>query len=495
MDPFKPMMVLACAGLIAQAGPEPYAADWASLSAYRCPEWFRDAKFGIYAHWGVYSVPKASGWTDWYGRVMYQRGSELHAFHTAHYGPVDRFGYKEFIPRFTADKFNADAWAELCLEAGARFAGPVGEHADGFSMWASKVNPWNAAAMGPRRDIVAEMERAVRQRGMKFLVSMHHSWNWGWYPTWQEGTDCADPANASFYGPRLPASARGGGDLGTMSGHALPMPSPDFERVWLEKVREVVSGYSPDLLWFDNRMQILSEGVRQEMAAFYYNHAAARNQEAVLTFKRPDMPLGTGTVDLERARMPDIYPDPWLTDSSISRESWAWSADLTCYTTDRLVDDLVDIVSKNGCLLLNIAPHPDGSIPAEQQERLRGIGAWLKLNGEAIYGSRPWLIYGEGPTQTPTGHLADQEFEGFCAEDIRFTTQGAQLYAIALGWPENGTLHIGALGQARYNGKLKGVALLGHAGKLDWTQGPGALEIRLPSKPPCSHAYVFRIDR
>lgn len=473
----------------------PFEADWDSLRQYECPQWFRDAKFGIYAHWGVYSVPGAPGGTDWYGRNMYQKGHANNRFHLKTYGGLDEFGYKDFVPLFTAEKFNADEWVALFEEAGAKFVGPVGEHADGFSMWDSEVNPWNAADMGPRRDIVAEMEQAVRKRGLKFLVSMHHSWLWGWFPTWQEGTDCADPANASLYGPKLPETSRGGRTPDGRKRRAYPLPSPEFEKVWLAKVKEVVDGYSPDVLWFDNRMQILSENARQQMAAYFLNHAARRGQEAVLNFKRPDMPLGTGTIDLERSRMPDIYPEPWLTDSSVSRASWSWTSDLQCYSTDRLIDDLVDIVSKNGSLLLNVAPHPDGSIPKDQQERLRGMGKWLKLNGEAIYGSRPWIIFGEGPTETKTGHLADQHFDGFGDRDIRYTTKDGQLYAIALGWPEDGTLEIVTLGKSQYNAPVKGVELIGYNGKLKWEQTEKALEIKLPSRKPCEHAFVFKIHR
>lgn len=487
----KLLLATAC-GLSATRGESSrFEANWESLSAYECSTWFQDAKFGIYAHWGVYSVPEAAGNTDWYGRNMYHAGSANNVHHVQTFGAVDAFGYKDLVPRFTAEKFNAEEWVDLYVEAGAQFAGPVGEHADGFSMWDSKVNPWNAAAMGPRRDIVAEMEQAVRKRGLKFLVSMHHSWLWGWFPTWQEGTDCADPANASLYGPAVSSSARRGSS--TQQTH--PLPSAEFERVWLEKVKEVVSNYSPDLLWFDNRMRILSEGARQEMAAFYYNHAAQQDQEAVLTFKRPDMPLGTGTIDLERSRMPDIYPDPWLTDTSVSRASWSWASDLQCYSTDRLVDDLVDIVSKNGCLLLNIAPHPDGTIPEEQKARLRGIGTWLRLNGEAIYGTRPWIIFGEGPTETKVGHLADKHFDGFGAQDIRFTTKNGQLYGIVLGWPESGRLEIRALGRARFTAPVTGVRLIGHSGTLEWKQTTNALEIRLPKNKPCEHAFVFKINR
>ena len=475
----------------------PFQPTWESLRHYQCPEWFRDAKFGIYAHFGVYSAAEGSRNTDWYGRNMYKQGHPNRVEHEAKYGPVSQFGYKDLVPLFKAEKFSADQWVDLYIEAGAKFAGPVGEHSDGISMWDSEVNPWNTADMGPKRDIVAEMEKAVRKRGLKFLVSMHHHWLWGWFPTWDPNSDASDPAYSSLYGPRYPSTAQGrllpDGHFDNM--YADPIPSPEFQAQWLAKVHEVVENYSPDLLWFDNRMELMTEQIRMEMASSYYNHAYAKGQQPVLTYKRPDMALGTATSDLERARMPDIFPEPWLTDTSIGVTSWSYANDLEYYSTDRLVDDLVDIVSKNGCLLLNIAPRPDGTIPDEQQKRLREIGKWLRLNGEAIYGSRPWLLYGEGPTQTPTGHLADYEFEGFGSADIRFTTNNGSLYAICLGWPEEGTVTIESLSLARYSTEIKGVSLLGHDGKLEWGRTTDGLVIQLPSQRPCEHAFVFKIER
>lgn len=479
-------------GLIAKETEQAFEPTWESLQQYECPDWFRDAKFGIYTHWGVYSVPECP--SDWYGHNMYYKSHPNYKFHTETYGDVKEFGYKDLVPLFTAPKFDADEWAELFAESGARFAGPCGEHADGFAMWDSKVNPWNAADMGPKRDIVAELGKAVRKRGLKYVVSLHHSWLWGWFPTWDETTDCADPENASLYGEKLPSTA-----WQTQEGHnyyhVYPMPSDAFEQVWLEKVKEVVDGYSPDLLWFDNRVQILSEGIRKEMMAYAYNQAAKNEQEFVLTFKRPDFPLGTGTVDLERNRMPKIYPDPWLTDNSISQKLWIWTTELECYPANNLIDDLVDIVSKNGCLLLNLAPHPNGTIPEDQKDRLRAMGKWLELNGEAIYESRPWLIYGEGPTETKVGHLADMQFDGFGNEDIRFTTRDEQLYAIALGWPDDGTLEIGSLSDTRYNTEIKSVEMIGHKGKLKFEKTQDAFVIHFPEDKPCEHAFVLKLNR
>ena len=491
------LISLVALGTTNQAQPEPgdgpFEASWESLARYDCPDWFRDAKFGIYAHWGPYSAAEGVANTDWYSHYMYVEGHRVNRFHLENFGPVDEFGYKDLIPRFTAEKFDADEWVQLYVEAGARFAGPVGEHADGFAMWDSKVSDWNAAKMGPERDIVAEMERAVRARGLKFMVSLHHHWKWGWYPTWDPKADASDPRHAGLYGPAVPPSAFGVKGGGPRS--VEPMPTPEFCDQWLAKVKEVVDGYEPDLLWFDNRMTILPERYRLEMASYYYNRALEKERPVVLTYKRPDLAFGTATSDLERARMPDLFPEPWLTDTSLSAGSWAYASDITYYSTDRLVDDLVDIVSKNGCLLLNIAPHPDGTIPEEQKERLRGSGRWLAITGEAIYGSRPWLIFGEGPTVTPTGHLSDTRFDGFGADDIRFTTQGETLYAVVLGWPESGEVSIRSLGTWRSPEAVTGLRLLGNSGELEWKQEPNALRIVLPEERPCEHAFVFEVTR
>ena len=364
----------------------PFKPEWESLKQYRCPEWFRDAKFGIYAHWGPYSVPEFQ--TEWYSHWMYQTGV-VHQFHVKKYGPVDKFGYKDLIPRFTGEKFNADEWAELYRQAGAQFAGPVAEHADGFAMWDSDLTRWNAKQMGPKRDIVGEMEKAVRKRGMKFVTTLHHSWLWAWYATPLEEADVLDPQYEEFYGPVLPPSTF----------HIYPTPGPDeaFCTRWLEKTKEVISKYHPDLLWFDTKLYIIGESYRREMVSYFYNQAAQRAQPVVLTYKQQD--LKAGVLDLERTRMTTTYPAPWMTDTSIASDSWSYTTTLQYYSATRLVHDLVDIVSKNGCLLLNVAPRSDGTIPQEQRERLLAMGRWLKVNGEAIYGSRPWRVFGEGPTK------------------------------------------------------------------------------------------------
>ncbi len=475
-----------CSGLSQELVTPTFEKNWKSLQNYECPDWFRDAKFGIYAHWGPYCIPAFPTTTDWYSHHMYQPGHAIHKYHVETYGPITEFGYKEFVPQFTAPKFNADAWAQLYEESGARFAGPVAEHCDGFAFWDSNITEWDSVDKGPKRDVVAEMEKAVRSRGLKFMTSFHHHWKWGWYATPIKGADCLDPAYSQLYGPPLPASAWG-------THHPRPKPDSAFCTEWRDKVNEVVDKYQPDLIWFDNRMDIIEESYRIDMTAHYYNQAALRGQEVVLNYKNKDIAKGAGVIDLERNRMPDIFPEPWLTDTSIAKNSWSYCPELDYYSTDRLIHDLIDIVSKNGCLLLNIAPHPDGSIPEPQKQRLRAMGTWLRTNSDAIYGTRPWKVFGEGPTKTPEGHLSDLDFEGFAAEDIRFTQakDGSTLYVFLFGWPENDSLIVRSLTPDR--GTIKTVNYLAYDTPVQWRQSDGGLILNLSAKPPAKHAIVLKL--
>lgn len=457
--------------------------NWESLQRYECPEWFRDAKFGIYAHWGPYAVPAYH--SEWYSHSMYFNDRKRQE---KTYGPLKDFGYKDFIPNFTGEKFDADQWAELYKKAGAKFAGPVAEHADGFSMWDSSLTEWDSVEKGPKRDVVGELERAIRKRGMKFVTTFHHQWLWGWYPTYDETTDASDPKYAGLYGPKVAP--------GQFTDTAVRNAA--FCKLWQEKVDEVVQKYRPDMIWFDTRMNLIREPYRLRMAANFYNTGLKDSHDVILTYKNEDMQTGTATFNMERSRMRDISSDPWQTDTSIARNSWGYVEGLEYYSTQRLIQDLVDIVSKNGCLLLNIAPRADGSIPREQIDRLLEMGDWLRINGEAIYGTRPWKTFGEGPAIIPAGHLADLKFKGFCAKDIRFTRSkdGKTLYAICLDRPESGSLFVKSLGtDAHLLMKApRRVTMPGSNAKIKWTRAAGGMTFALPDKLPCEHVYVFRID-
>lgn len=487
---------IAAGTALSASADEPYEPTWESLTQRGFPDWFRDAKFGIYAHWGPYSATGAPELTDWYSHHMFEPDHPIHDFHLKTYGPPREYSYERFIHRFTAERFDAEAWADLFVDSGARFAGPVAEHADGFAMWPSDVTPWNAVEMGPKRDVVGEMEAAVRKRGLRFMTSLHHHWKWAWYPTGTPQVDVSTARARALYGPPAPIEAFDATPV-EMSYEELPpehLPPRDFADEWLVKTKEVIDGYRPDLLWFDNRMNILPESYRREMAAYYYN--AADGEPWVLTYKGEEMRRGSGVLDLERNRMTETYPDPWLCDTSIAANSWAYATNLQYYSTARLIHDLVDIVSKNGCLLLNIAPAPDGTIPAEQQERLRGIGRWLQANGEAIYGTRPWKVFGEGDAVIPTGHLADLGFDGFTTEDIRFTVgRVGTLYATVLGWPGAGqAVAIAKLAEGGLmEGAVTSVELLSNGQPLEWERSTDALTIRLPEDLPKTEAVVFRL--
>ena len=477
--------ILSCAASL-HGAQGPYEPQWQSLARHAVPRWYEDAKFGIYFHWGPYSV--AAFGSEWYSRNMYQNGPE-NKFHVEKYGPLDKFGYKDFIPLFTAEKFNADEWAELFEKAGARFAGPVAEHAEGFALWDSKVNPWNAAKMAPKQDLVGKLETAIRKRNLKFITTFHHQWLWGWYSTTMTNADVFDPHFYSFYGQPLPTNAF---DFA----NPVPKPTAEFCQTWHDKVIEVIDAYHPDLIYFDNRTTIIDEPTRLKFLAYFYNQAQKKGREVVMTYKNEDFAKGSGVVDLECGRMADITPFKWQTDDDMDWNSWAYLESPNYKPATRLIHQLVDIVSKNGNLLLDIGPRPDGTIPEPVKERLLQIGAWLKTNGEAIYGTRPFTVYGEGPTKIKEVHFGEQGLKAYTAADFRFTTEGRILYATALVWPPDGRLLIKTLASSNpaAPGKIRHVELLGFKGKVDWTQTGEGLSVRLPSQKTSDHAWVFKIS-
>ncbi|WP_152285452.1 alpha-L-fucosidase [Flavicella marina] len=485
-----------------------YSADWESLKQHETPEWFLDAKFGIYCHWGPYSVPEYEN--EWYAHWMYVneknpeakngKPSHFYTHHVETYGPLNEFGYKDFIPMFKAEKFDAAEWAQLFYDAGAKFAGPVSEHADGFAMWDSKLTKWDAKEMGPKRDIMGELSKEIRKRDMKFIATFHRQWLFGWFPTWDETTDASDPEYADLYGPKLkkgdfqypynPHEIDAGED------RYYPRAGKEFNDEWLNRLKEIIDNYNPDLVWFDNKMDVVSEEHRKEFLEYYYNHAENKGQEVVSTYKFYDFAKGTAVLDLERSRMKEKKDFPWLTDDSIDWKSWSHISNPRYKSTNRLIDFLVDVVSKNGAVLLNITPKSNGEIPELVKERLLEMGAWLKVNGEAIYGTRTFEIYGEGDAKVVEGHLSEEKNADNTAKDIRFTTKGDVLYAIALDWPENGELHIRTLkqGSELYQKDVASIQLLGNEGNLMFNRDTEGLKIKLPNKVG-DHAFVFKINR
>ncbi|KFF98665.1 alpha-L-fucosidase [Streptomyces scabiei] len=476
---------------VAEAAPNTYTPDWNSVDQHPpAPEWFQDAKFGIYFHWGAFSVPAFDN--EWYPRNMYQAGSNANRHHVATYGQPSAWPYHNFIngardlagntiefaPKLKSagGKFDPEEWVQLFVDAGARFAGPVAEHHDGFSMWDSQVNEWNSVNKGPRLDLLRLFSTAIRAKGLKLLVAMHHAYNFtGFYEF--------APAQTNSSLKKLY------GQLGSAAENQL----------WFDKLKEVVDHAQPDILWQDFNLDAVDETQRLNFLAYYYNQANSWGREVVATYK--DGMNGKGEVfDYERGGPADLTTPYWLTDDSISSSSWCYTRGIGYYTTQQMLHSFLDRVSKNGNVLLNIAPMADGTIPQAQKDILLAMGDHLKRFGESVYATRAWTAYGEGPTKMGGGSFTTPH--AGTAQDIRFTRNKANtvLYATVLGWPGS-SLTIKTLSRDRINlSSLTSVKLLGSTADtyIDLptpTQNASGLTITLPSSAPYNaNAYVLRLD-
>lgn len=469
----------------------PLSPDWKSLTAYRTPEWYRDAKFGIFIHWGVYSVAAYKG--EWYPRHMYERSGEYANYYqhqVSTYGAMPQVGYKDLIPRFKAEHFDPQAWAALFHAAGARYVVPVAEHHDGFAMYDSRLSDWTAVKMGPHRDVIGELAKAIRAQGMKLGLSSHraeHDWFYEYGRSFD--SDVNDPKYAALYGPAHPTESAKGADGKDVD---WTFVSDAYLDDWLARSSEIVQDYHPDLMYFDWWVgQPRFRGALAEFAAFYYNQAASRDQGVVLNYKLDNMMPGTGTLNIERGQAADILAQPWQTETSVSPDSWGFAEGDTYKSPDEIVQLLADVVSKNGNLLLNIGPKADGTIPDEAKSILLAIGQWMKVNGEAIYGSRPWQHFGEGPTQVAAGTMQDTNTKPYTPEDFRFTTHGGHLYAIEMAWPANGQAMIHSIMPSM---AVRKVTLLATGASIAFQQKADGLHLELPKRPSGLRAYVYRID-
>ncbi|MCJ8163281.1 alpha-L-fucosidase [Pontibacter sp. E15-1] len=475
-----------------------YTPDWDSLRKYETPEWFRDAKLGIFIHWGPYSVP-AYG-SEWYPRNMYQDSvvwggdgkvmqkepSGIYKYHVEKHGQPGKFGYKDFIPMFKAEKFNPDEWVRIFQDAGAKYIVPVAEHHDSFAMYASKVTRWNAKDMGPKRDVLGELVKAGKKKGLKVGASSHLAFNWDYFNHKPE-FDTSDPAYADLYGrahvPYTPADSQ-------------------FLEMWWARTKDIIDNYQPDILWFDFVLDRAEyRPYHPKLAAYYYNKGLEWGKEVVLQNKNfggfESYPPGTNVLDLERGKMSDINAYPWQTDTSIGKNSWSHVTNWDSKTPNTIVDDLIDIVSKNGNLLLNVGPKADGTIPEDQKLVLKEIGNWLKTNGAAIYGTRPWVIFGEGPTEVATGHHTEGKNKELTSDDFRFTKKGDTVYAIAMDFSKDGSYKITSFGsKSKYlaGSKIKQVKMLGSSAKVDWKQTSEGLVIKTPDVPQGKYACAFSIS-
>lgn len=485
---------------VVEAGP--YQATWDSLEKYEVPEWYKDAKFGIFIHWGVYAVPGYG--SEWYPRNMYinkdQWWGNAFKYHTENHGDHATFGYKDFIKDFKAEKFDADTWCQLFKDCGAKYIVPVAEHHDGFPMYDCSFSDWTATKMGPKRDIIAELETSARKQGLYFGVSSHRAFNWLYFVR-NEKFDSADKRFEGLYGRAIPELFKA--DAANYKKN-WPPQDDQFKDDWLARTCELTGKYNPDLIWFDfgianDKNRPYDQNPFQEhlkrFTAYYYNSAAAKGKVPILNYKWTAFPEKAAVLDLERNKMPEIRYPFWQTDTAVSKSSWGYTRNQKYKQPNRLVDDLIDIVAKNGCLLLNVGPRPDGTIPQEDTDILLEIGKWLKVNGEAIYGTRPFKIYGEGPTGTATGHLAEDKDKPFTPEDIRYTTKDGCLYVIALGWPESGKLTVKTMAEGcpHHPAAFASIEMLGSDEKIEMMRDAAGLTITMPKEKPCDHAFVFKL--
>ncbi len=458
----------------------PFEPTWESLEQFKPPDWYVDGKFGIFIHWGVYSVPAFGN--EWYPRNMYQQGSREFEHHLKTYGPQEKFGYKDFIPMLTAERYDPAAWANLFRKAGAKFVVPVAEHHDGFAMYDCSLSDWCAAKMGPRRDLIGDLARACRDEWLTFGLSSHRAEHWWFFDGGMKfPSDVQDPRFAGLYGPAQPNTMQ---------------PNEEFLDDWLARTCELVDKYQPQLVWFDWWIEqpVFAPYLRR-FAAYYYNRGVQWGRGVAINFKNKAFPAQAAVYDVERGQLDDIAPHFWQTDTAVAKNSWGYVTNQDYKTADQVIGDLADIVSKNGALLLNIGPRPDGSIPEGDERILLDVGRWLWTNGEAIYGTRPWKVFGEGPTQVIAGGFTDTKRGAFTSRDVRFTAKGDALYAIVLAWSEAGEVAIQSLGTGLrlYPREIGGVQLLGSKEPVAWTRDEAALRAKLPATRPCESACVLKI--
>src|SRR5574344_181801 len=459
----------------------PFQASWESLKDnYSVPRWFTDAKFGIFIHWGVYSVPAAG--SEWYPKHMY---NGMNKYHTETWGPSDTFGYKDFIPLFKADKFDPSAWAELFREAGARYVVMTAEHHDGFAMYASDLTEWNALDKGPHRDLIGDLSKAVRSEGLKFGVSYHRIENWDFMsPAKGVKNDLYDPEYAGLYGPPQKPSVYGSamGPGFDKNGNPVHPQNDAFLEEWLARAEEIVTKYQPDLFYFDNGVNSRSlDPWKLRFAQYYYNSAAKWGRSVSIQTKSADYLYGNIKAYERESRAPKtIESKYWQVDDPIGNK-FGYIEGLQLQSAGNVIGSLVNNISKNGNLCLNISPKSDGTIPENQQAVLREVGAWLKVNGEGVYGTSAWKVYGEG--KDVENNTSDHEW--------RFTVKGKNLYAFSLDW-NGGEAFVKSLNTGNA-GKVRKIELLGQKGSLKFRQTADGLKIMAPSAKPGSHISVFKI--
>ena len=499
------------------AGQGPFQPTWDSLLQYQFPDWYRDAKFGIWNHWSPQCVPEDG---DWYARNMYIPGAptygsqiEQNDYHRAHYGHPSRFGYKDLCAQWTLLNWQPDELMDLYVRAGAKLFVALANHHDGFDTWSSAHHPWNAQNIGPHRDVIGTWAQAARRRGLRFGVTVHQARNWWWFQP-AHGADATGPyAGVPYDGHLTLADGKGqwweGYDPQRLYGPKHPfdaLPDASYVKNFYDRTRDLIDQHDPDLLYFDNDRLPLGWG-GMCVGAYYYNRSQSRHGgriDCVMTGKNiPDHLQQALVADIERGLSSGILQHPWQSETCIGywhylRPLYEEPGDFGGYMhPGDVIHWLIDTVSKNGTFILNVPGKPDGTIDSKERLILERIGAWMAVNGEAIYATRPWKVYGEGPHLIRAGSFQGKSIQQLSAEDIRFTRNkaGTVVYAIALGWPEAPML-IRSLGTAAatHPGKVTQVELLGSQAKLSWRQAAEGLQVDLTKiSPAADYAAALRI--
>jgi alpha-L-fucosidase len=502
----------------------PFRPNWESLKGYRCPDWFRDVKFGIWAHWSPQCVPEQG---DWYARDMYIQGSSQYNYHVKTYGHPSQFGYKDICHMWRTDQWKPEELIRLYARTGAKYFVALANHHDNFDCWHSKYQPWNSVNIGPEKDLVGTWEKIARAHGLKFGISFHATPArvWREFMPVRYGSDDSGPLKGVPYdGVLTKADGRGkwweSMDPQDLNGcpHDKDTPCPEFVENFMLRVRDLIDKYNPDLLYFDDNCDwdfdsgapsgkelnvwLGMPELTPVIMAYYYNANVRRNGgklDAVFNIKNvPTAVMSTVVRDFEMRQADMLEPNPWQTDACIG--SWHYSRRIfenhKYRTPEAIVHLLVDVVSKNGNLLLNIPLPGHGRPDADEFAFLDKFGAWMALNREAIYSTRPWKVFGEGPTKAAGGSLYQGPGAQFVGGDIRFTTKGDSLYAIVLAWPQERRLIIKSLASDSplYRSEIARIELLGSESKIVWSRHTEGLTVNLPQKAPCDYAYVFKIN-
>jgi len=480
--------------------PGPFEGTRQSLRQWQIPEWYRDAKFGIWAHWGPQS---AIEYGDWYARNMYIQGNKQYEYHVKTYGHPSKVGYKDVIPTWKADKFDPDHLLGLYKKAGAKYFCSMAVHHDGFDLWDSKYQPrWNSVAMGPKKNIVDGFRKAAQKHGLRFGLSEHLAPSYHWFSTSHMSDktgplagvpyDGADPAYADLY-HQLPKYYPY--NYGLLNDRQAPA---QWKQHYFNRIRDLVDKYQPDLLYSDG--DIFFEEYGLALVADLYNLSAKNHGghcEAVYTSKLPsDCEVGTCILDWERGVAAGIPANPWQTDTCIG--DWHYNREVQYKSPKYVVDLLVDIVSRNGNLMLNFPLPNSGELDYEELVILEEITKWMAVNGEGIFATRPWKIFGDGPVATAAvsggTRFNESGRKELTENEVRFTTKGDTLYAFVMGWPEKLALIKALATSSPLNPpKIKNVELLGYKDKLIWSQDEQGLNIVLPEQKPCDYAIAFKI--